>query len=446
MGLIDTFLKGFGVKEGDYIEVVYDNDKRLRGIIMPKNMFSGDDVLVIKLDNGYNVGLKMERIKEIMKLDLKWPDSKVVLERGRQVYNDLPRVKILAVGGTILSRVDYRTGGVRSAVDPDELLDIIPEIREVCDIDVEIIMNKYSEHLTPSDWEVISNYVYNSYREGYDGIVLLHGTDTMGYTSAALSFSLNKIGVPVVLVGSQRSSDRPSSDAAINLLSALYAAANLRYSGVFLAMHSSTSDDRVAIHLGTRVRKNHTSARFAFESIGIDPVAYVYSGRKLRIEYTYVGDYLGLDTRGSTSVDFNPRFSDRVALMKFYPGMKANLMRRLILDESIDAIIIEGTGLGHVSDVVAEVLKDAISMGKYVFMTSQCIWGRTNLNVYDTGRFLLKYGVIPLEDMLSETAYVKASWVIGNFGSDALSELMPTPIFHDILPKSLAVGRKGCDG
>ncbi len=443
MSLLNMFLRRFGVGEGDYVEIMYDGSKKLRGVIMPRNMFSQEDILVIKLDNGYNVGLKMDRINDIRPAKPDWPETPRIESKGVG-KRGLPKIKILAVGGTILSRVDYRTGGVRSAVEPEELIEIIPEVVDVADIDVDIIMNKYSEHLTPSDWTRISEEVYKAYRDGYDGIVVLHGTDTMAYTSAALSYSLNRIDKPVILVGSQRSSDRPSSDAALNLLAALYAAGNLRYGGVYVAMHHTTSDKEVAIHIGTRVRKNHTSARYAFESIGLPPLALVKPSWS--IEYTWVENHLGLVARGSGNPEFRPLFSDRAVLIKFYPGMKASHLRLIILDPSVEAVVIEGTGLGHVSSQVAEVIQDAISMGKHVFMTSQCIWGRVNLNVYDTGRMLLKYGVIPLEDMLPETAYVKASWVIGNYGSDALKELMPTPMANDILPRSFPASRRCSHG
>ena len=431
--IIDIFLNKYGLKVGDRVEIKVEN-RKVEGLIMPKHIFSEPDVLVIKMDNGYNIGIKISKIEEVKKIKMEYARKESILRSSIHIRDSLPRIKILAVGGTILSKVDYRTGGVRSAVDPRELVDIIPEVVNIAEIDTEVIMSKYSEHLTHNDWRFISEKVYEAYKGNYDGIVILHGTDTLGYTSAALSFSVRGIPIPVILVGSQRSSDRPSSDAAINLLSALYAAGHIKFSGVFVAMHINTSDDEVGIHIGTRVRKNHTSMRSAFQSIGLPPIAIIRNYSK--IEYDdIVSDLVMLNERGRDNLIFKPNFSKGVALIKFYPGMSPEIFKFLAEDHKV--IIIEGTGLGHVSDRVIDTLKPIIRDGTRVYMTSQCIWGRVNMNVYDTGRELLRIGVQPLEDMLSETAYVKASWILGNYSEDALDELMLTNLANEMLNRSL---------
>jgi len=436
--LAELFLEKFGVKYGDYVIIHQTDGSKLEGVLMPKHMFSHDETIILKLKSGYNIGIHVSKIDNIEKADyIEESALQQVIRKSRTRRSNLPKVKILAVGGTILSKVDYRTGGVRSAVDPEELIDIIPEVLDIADIDTEIIMSKYSEHLTQEDWRIIAEKVSKAYREKWDGIVVLHGTDTLGYTSAALSFALKGIGIPVILIGSQRSSDRPSSDAAMNLLSALYLAGNFRYSGVFVSMHNSSSDDLVAVHLGTRVRKNHTSIRSAFQSIDVPPIAYVRNFTE--ILYEDFLDELILKERGEDALDFKPLFSKKVALIKFYPGMSPEIFKFFMNDYK--AIIVEGTGLGHVSDRVIDTLKEVIRSGVYVFMTSQCIWGRVNLNVYDTGRELLRIGVIPLEDMLPETAYVKACWVLGNYGEEALPELMPVNIANEIIPRSFVRSR-----
>jgi len=429
----ELFLKKFGVKYGDYVSVYLNDGSKLNGVLMPKHIFSHAETIILKLDNGYNLGIHFSKINRIEKIEYQYEVTNNIFRvRHQSRRSNLPKIKILAVGGTILSKVDYRTGGVKSAVDPDELIDIIPEVLDIADIETEIIMSKYSEHLTHDDWKIISEKVYKVYREGVDGVVILHGTDTLGYTSAALSFSLKGIGIPIILVGSQRSSDRPSSDAAVNLLSALYLAGNFKYSGVYVAMHDGSSDDLVAVHLGTRVRKNHTSMRSAFQSIDIPPIAFVRNYTEILYQ-EFLGE-LNMRLRGEEAIEFKPVFSKNVALIKFYPGMSPEIFKFFMNDYK--AIIIEGTGLGHVSDKVLDVLRDIVRSGINVFMTSQCIWGRVNLNVYDTGRELLKIGVIPLENMLSETAYVKASWVIGNYGEEYLTELMPVNIANEIIPRS----------
>jgi glutamyl-tRNA(Gln) amidotransferase subunit D len=245
---------------------------------------------------------------------------------------------------------------------------------------------------------------------GADGVVITHGTDTLGYTAAALSFALKGVPIPVILVGAQRSSDRPSSDGPLNLVAAVSVAGQAEFAGVYVAMHLDESDDRVAFHGGTRVRKNHTSRRDAFESVGV-PLAAVWG----RAGIEYVSE--GLPRRGG-SFRAKTAFDGRVALLKFYPAMPAGLIRAA-RRAGARAIVIEGTGLGHVSKDVGAELGRFIQLGGLVCMTSQCINGRVDLNVYDTGRDLLQMGVLPLEDMLAETALIKAMWALGNSTSVA---------------------------
>lgn len=432
MDIINLFLEKFKVSIGDYVEIGLEDGRVLRGIIMPKHIYSREDILVIKLDNGYNVGIKINRIKGIEKKVFPEYKGGILPRLVRRRKGVLPKVLILGVGGTILSRVDYRTGGVRSAVSAEEIVEILPEIGEIAEISTKVIMNKYSEHMTPKDWEKISHEVYNGLKEGYDGIVILHGTDTLGYTASALSFSIQKPQVPIILVGSQRSSDRPSSDAALNLISAIYASVKLPYSGVFVAMHAYTSDDYIAIHRGTRVRKNHTSRRDAFRSIDVNPVAYVYKGRDLILPSN---NHMLIERNKKRIPIFYPKFSSKAALIKFYPGMHPEILKGLFgLD--LNALIIEGTGLGHIGESLYEVVQSLIRQGIHIYMASQCIWGRVNLNVYDTGRILRRMGVIPLENMLSETAYVKASWIIGNFDVEDLDRMMLENIAGEITVRS----------
>ena len=271
--------------------------------------------------------------------------------------------------------------------------------------------------MTPAHWTKLAKRVARAVDEGFDGVVIAHGTDTMGYTAAALSFALAGVPIPVLLVGSQRSSDRPSSDAPLNLVAAVSAAAAGGFSGVYVAMHMGESDDKVAFHRGTRVRKNHTSRRDAFVSVGV-PLAAVYG----RSGPEYVSE--GLPPRGG-AFRARTRFDGRVSLLKFYPSLPGAVVRgarRL----GVRAMIVEGTGLGHVSREVAKELGLFIKGGGLVFMTSQCINGRVDMNVYDTGRDLLHLGVVPLDDMLPETALVKAMWVLGTGASGEKARALMT--------------------
>ncbi len=438
ISFIDYFLKKWGITTGDYVRLKLTDGRILDGYIMPKHEYSKPNILVVKLRNGYNIGINAERIKDIEKItppkfksvDIKMP---VVSERKRE----LPKVMILGVGGTILSKVDYITGAVRSVVSADELIQVLPEVNDIAIVDTKIIMNKYSEHLVPEDWEIMCKEVYKAIIKGYDGVVILHGTDTLAYTASALAFALQKPPVPIVLVGSQRSSDRPSSDAALNLISAIYAAAYSEIAEVMVAMHLTTSDRIVALHQATRVRKNHTSRRDAFQSIDVIPYAVIEDGCKIK--------YLRRDYRKRAESEvpiLYPKFSRKAALVKFYPGFHKNILYMLYKD-GVKAIILEGTGLGHVGEELYDTLKYLIESGVRIYMASQCIWGRVNMNVYDTGRLLKKIGVIPLENMLSEVAYVKASWIIGNFGVEELDNLMLKNIAGEITYRSPIFDTRG---
>ena len=429
--IVEYFLKKKGVNIGDYVEVYLMDGIKYKGIIMPKHEFSKPEILVLKLDNGYNIGIDINKVLDIRKAEAPEISPGVSVEEEVEKPEDLPRVLVMGVGGTILSKVDYTTGAVRSAVSTEELLSILPEVNQIAEIDTKIIMNKYSEHLTPPDWSKISKEIYSAISSRkYDGIVVLHGTDTLGYTAAAVSFAVQQLPIPVVFVGSQRSSDRPSSDAALNLISAIRVAGYADIAEVVVAMHRDTSDEYIAVHQGTRVRKNHTSRRDAFQSIDTTPYMLVDSDGEFKI---LRNDFRRRD--GERSPILYPKFSRDVALVKFYPGFNHNILLSL-LHNGVKAVILEGTGLGHVGEYLFETIGLLVNNGVHIYMTSQCIWGRVNMNVYDTGRFLRKLGVIPLENIISETAYVKASWVLGNFGVKELDVMMTTNIVGEASPRS----------
>jgi len=253
-------------------------------------------------------------------------------------------VTILGTGGTIASRVDYRTGAVKPAVSSEELAEILPELRELAFIEPEVILNKYSEHITPSDWTTMAQITADKIESGVSGVVILHGTDTLGYTAAALSFALRELPVPVVVVGSQRSSDRPSSDAALNLISAVAVAARAPFAEVTVAMHENLSDDFVLLHRATRVRKNHTSRRDAFQTIDSTPLGRVKGGSELEL---LTDDYLGRDP--ARELRLRGRFNEKVALLKFYPSFDPSLIDFLV-DKGYLGFVLEGSGLGHIND------------------------------------------------------------------------------------------------
>jgi len=399
-----SLLKAASAEVGDILEIKTSWGK-LTGTLVPRYSYEDDRHLVVKLKTGYNVGLD---VKKIIGVAVSAKGEKPRFERppSPRGKRGLPRVPIISTGGTIASRVDYRTGAVHPAVSSEDLHALVPELSEIAAVEPEVMFSIYSENISPKHWTRLARRVAALAAEGASGVVITHGTDTMGYTSAALSFALQGVPIPVILVASQRSSDRPSSDSALNLIAGVTGAASADFSGVYVCMHFGTGDDSVAFHSGTRVRKNHTSARAAFESIGVPPAAVWARGGFEAVSS-------GLPKRGGSRLDLKPRFSTEVALLKFYPAMPPSTIESAAKN-GMRAIVVEGTGLGHVSSGCVEALGRYVKNGGLAFMTSQCIGGRVDLNVYDTGRDLIGAGVVPLQDMLGETALVKAMWAVAN--------------------------------
>ena len=397
-------LKKANAEIGDKIQVLKGKET-FEGLLIPRSEFDDHKHIVIKLSNGYNLGILVDQetvLKRIGKGEKPAFSTPPMPEQNLT----LPKVVIVSTGGTIASRVDYRTGGVRPALTASDLYSIVPELSSIASIKAQILSSKFSENITPHDWSQLAKHIANQIESKATGVIVAHGTDTMGYTAAALSFALQNLPVPVILVGSQRSADRPSSDAAVNLIGAVKAAANAPFAEVAIAMHGTVSDDSMVFHRGVRVRKCHTSRRDAFQSINSEPLAR-FEGNRIRMTER---NYRERDT--TRKLLLKPRFDDRVALIKFYPGADEKIISWYV-DNSFKGIVLEGTGLGHVSSKYIPALERAIEDKVLVGMTSQCIWGRVNLNVYDTGRELSKIGVMPLGDMFPETALVKMMWVLG---------------------------------
>src|SRR5713226_7379778 len=265
------FLKKNRVEVGNQVKV--HSGLMYSGIIMPRYEYSDDGHIVIKLKNGYNIGLDIDKIK---KIELE-SSPKTTKENVPKPETDpaLPRVLLISTGGTIASKIDYRTGAVTPALTASELNATVPELSKIANIDTEVLFSEYSENLLPQHWIKIAEKLNSCARSEYRGIIIAHGTDTMQYTGAALAFSLSGFPKPVALVGSQRSSDRPSSDAALNLIAAVRFLVETDVTGVFVVMHNTSSDDEIACHWATRVRKNHTSKRNAFQTIGGSPAFIV---------------------------------------------------------------------------------------------------------------------------------------------------------------------------
>ncbi len=411
-----------GVRIGDRIrlEVTRESGQEtVEGLLMPRFETGRDDYIVLKLQTGYNVGVQVNVTTRVTILG-KGTEPHFTRPQPPEQRPGLAKVTIISTGGTIASKVDYRTGAVNPALDANDLYSVVPELAEVAQIDAKVLFSVFSENIGPQHWTVIADFVAEEIRRGADGVVLAHGTDTMGYTAAALSFALKESPVPVVLVGSQRSSDRPSSDAATNLLASTVVAGQAPFAEVVVAMHDWISDEMVAIHRGTKVRKCHTSRRDAFRSVNARPIAY-YDLRKKSLQ---VNDVKYSVRRKPDGWKVHSKFDPNVALIKFHPGISVGVIDWAIAT-GFKGIVLEGSGLGHVGDVLLPPLERAQKEGIVVGMCSQCIWGRVHMNVYSTGRDLQKIGVIPLGDMLPETALVKMMWAFGQEQSpEAAKELM----------------------
>src|SRR5690349_13714469 len=418
-------------KIGSVIRLTSKSGEVFEGTLIPRSDYSDQTHVVLKMKNGYNIGISLDRTE---KLEVTGDGEKPHFTKPSPPPNHvgLPKVTIISTGGTIASRVDYRTGAVQPALTAADLASVVPELSSIAEIDTRILFSEYSENIGPMHWKGMADEAAKRIASGAEGIVISHGTDTLHYTAAALSFALANLPVPVLLVGAQRSSERPSSDAASNLTGAVGLAARSDMAGVGVAMHKDLSDHMIIAHLGTRVRKCHTSRRDAFESINSTPLAK-YDLKTGKIEMTS-----GVPTRDkSRKIALKSRFAPNAYLIKFYPGFNPDVINAVISEEA-RGIVLEGTGLGHVSRPLFDPLKKALKRDIPVFMTSQTLWGRVDMNVYNTGRDLLNLGVTPLEDMIAETAIVKLMWVAAQTKSSSkVREMMLQPLAGEITPRTL---------
>ncbi len=405
--------------------VVKTTRGEFKGIILPRSENDDDRHVVLKLITGYNVGIASETILDIKEIGYKEAHYKIP-EKEFPVSPGKPNVKLLGTGGTIASRLDYRTGAVIPAFSPGELYGAVPELAEICNLSTEKLFAVFSENMGPEQYITLSKAIAREIENGIDGIVIGHGTDTMHHTASALNFMLQNSPVPVVIVGSQRSSDRPSSDAALNLIHATKTAAESDIAEVMVCMFGPTSDEYGLLHLGTRVRKMHSSYRSTFRTIGDIPIAMVSRNAITPLKDTYNR------RRKDRKVTLLPYFDERVAMVYYYPNMHRDMIDSLI-DNGYRGIIIAGTGLGHINKPVYPAIRRAAAEGVAVFMTVQTLWGYVHMSVYDTGRDLMAMGIIPLANMLPEVAYIKLGWALGQTSDIAkVKELMLTPVCGEI--------------
>ena len=378
-------------------------DEEYEGMLLESH---DQSTILIKTKNGYNVGFDK---KEVELKVLEKPVKKEEKEKEIEQDKKLPEIAIIVTGGTIASKVNYETGAVSPNPEISSLLKNIPGLDKIARIShIEVPFLTLSGNMTPDHWKKLAKKTCEFVnKKNIKGVVILHGTDTMHFTSSALSFMLRELGKPVVLTYSQRSIDRGSSDAHLNLKCAFYAALS-NIAEVIVVGHASMEDDYCFAFRGTNVRKMHSSRRDAFKQINAEPLARIYENGNVE----KISEYNKRDETKKTKLEND--FEDKIALVKIYPGMNPEIID-FYIKKGYRGIVLEGTGFGHVNveDELSLLPEIKIATSKaLVVMTTQCIFGEVNPNVYVYGRLLEKAGVL-FSNLTSETAYVKLGYVLG---------------------------------
>ncbi len=430
--LLGLFEK-LGIKIGDTISISSDSDTQ-EGILMPKTEAGGSGIMVIKRKDGYNVGIKYKKGTVIAKISSS-PSHHFSFPKAQATSSkSLNNIAMLYTGGTIGSKIDYVSGGVYMLTKPEELLHEVPELNGIANIGINGLMSIASEDMTYVEWQRIAEETAKALNSGARGVVVTLGTNTMHYTSAALSFMLKDLNAPVVLTGAMRSSDRGSSDAFVNLICSCSIAAKSDVAEVGICMHGTSSDSKNLFIRGTKVRKMHTSRRDAFKPINSSPICAIDA--KGRIEY--LGDYKPIDASAKKSVSAVTGFEPKVALVRTHPNSDPGIIDYYV-NKGYRGIIIEGTGMGEFPSSPSvkqfswlDHVKDAAGSGIVVGGTSQCVYGRVNHIVYRNLRLLEDIGVVNCEDMLSEVAYVKLGFLLGNNDAKKAREMLNVNIAGEI--------------
>ncbi len=390
---------------GDYVKLRLALDE-IEGTALES---SDSSILMLKLKSGYNIGISKENIlgaRVIKKFHEEKSEEKPAQNK------ELPSIGLIITGGTIAAKLNPKTGGVSWLTDVNEFMKFYPEMFKIANVKrIEVPFMTSSESMTSEHWIKIAEKAKEMLDDAeIKGVIITHGTDFLHYTSAALSFFLKNLNKPVVLTYSQRSIDRASSDARLNLQCAAKMAVS-ECAEVMLVGHASTNDDYCYALRGTKVRKMHSSRRDAFKPINTKPIAKVWPDK-----VEFISEYR---KRNDRKVELDKEFTDKVALLKFYPGQDSSIIDFYAL--KYKGIVIEAGGLGHLPPSEAAhnwipKLKKHIHDGFVVCAASQTIYGRLDPLVYSNGRELVDAGVIFLEDMLAETALVKLGFVLGHYG------------------------------
>ncbi len=387
---------------GDYIRVTQEKSTWKGKIIQKKGNY-----LTLKLDSGYNAGILVDKRTKIKKISGSEVKKHKPIKFKTKFDKKKPSVSILSAGGTIASSIDYSTGAISAAHSAEEMVAAVPELANFANIKARKVVEEMSENMLPKHWKKIAKEIEKELKNS-EGVVVTHGTDTLAYTSSMLSFILRNLNKPVVFTFAQKSSDRGSSDSAINLICSTITAIQ-KIPGIFVVGHGTVSDEFCLIHKGSKVRKMHSSQRDTFRSINDYPIGKVWPSGKIKLN-----EQKKISNEREFHID--DKIEEKVGIIKAYPGLDPKIID-WYTDNNYKGLVIEGTGLGHVNVKDKSLLpkiKRAIKKGVFVCMTTQTIYGRTNPYVYTPARKLLDAGVIYLEDMLTETAYTKLMWVLGH--------------------------------
>lgn len=394
---------------GDSVRVKTKSDT-YEGILMPRSELADDEHIVVKLKSGYNIGISKSEIVKIEKTGSAKQKEKSPVKFDKSK----PPISLISTGGTISSKVDYRTGGVFPLSSPEDLLNSVPKLGDYVKISkISNPFNLLSEDMSPAEWIKIAKEVYSELKTDSQGVIVTHGTDTLHYTSAALSFMIKNPGKPIAVVGAQRSADRGSFDGSQNLLCAAhYCLSDI--AEVAIVMHGKTDDDYCIASRGTKVRKMHSSRRDAFRPINESAIAKIYP------DGNFIISNPNYNIRSDTKPELNAKFEEKTALIYAYPGSTPELLN-FYAEQGYKGVIIAGTGFGHVVTQPVDkkhswldAIKQCIGKGMFVGITTQTFYGTTDPFVYSAGRLLHEAGCVYLKDMLPETAYVKLGWVLAH--------------------------------
>lgn len=403
------------------------------GLLLPRSQHTADTYVTLKVDTGYNLGVLVDEDTRIeafgyQKGHYQLPHIDV------KPIKELPNVTLLGTGGTVASRLDYRTGSVIPAFTPEELFSAVPELVSKVNLTPKTLYQILSENFRPEYWVKTAEAIAKEIEGGVEGVIIGHGTDTMCTTGAALSYFLRDLPVPVVLVGSQRSSDRPSSDGPRNILYAATLAGHEDFAEVVVCMHGGTSDSYNLIHRATRCRKMHSSRRDTFRTLDDTPLG--------KIDDSGV-TWFKNDIRPKSPVEdfcLDAKIDTRVGMLYSYPGMNPDILDGMI-DKGYHGIVIIGTGLGHVGTDMFPPLERCQEEEIPVVLVVEPLFGYIHLRVYETGRDMLARGVIEGGNMLPSAAYTKLIWVLGHTRNiQEVKTLMQTNIAGEITQRE---GPKG---